>query len=826
MTPWRRHLAAALALVILVAFAALARTITSAAAAPVPVDPHPPADGSGPISPHQSTVPAGYIVVRGRLYYTDRLGDRNHPAAGLRVEVWDRDQKFPATGEKLAQVVTDGAGRFETPPIANADPDGPTGAREGTQDVFLKIFTDGGKVRVLDAASRQPFGWTSYEVNPRDGGPIANVPDGVVGFPTQYIAEGTTNVEALWTFVNLSETARYLGDAAGGDPGALTALWSAGSQDGPRYDPATRELHFRDEDAAFPDVVVQYGAYAILHNIYGTFPEAWQTCLAVVPTDPRKPVDAPCALLHGLATFLALAVQNDPRYETPTLLEIDLDAATAGTAAWSDGDRVPGRVAGAFWDLHEQDGTEETYDKFDATFRDIWDVFAGRRPETLRAWWDGWRALGKNGCAAVGSLYQNTIDYNTPPVIQPIPDVVIDEGETAIVDLKNYVDDADCARDTMVFTLVDAGAPEAGVVLLATNVISITPQADWFGRTTVTVGVSDGLVGVQLDFDVIVQSINDCPSIRPRVPDPAPARYGDPIVLELAGHGQDTEDAPTALRWDVEIDPRYAADLTVLGRGTTTLTFVLEADTAGSYGAIVTLVVRDTDGCAARQAVALFWSGEDNSAPRIHEERFTRAYSAPVNTNINVDLTGVAYDKEDGEAKLEWFVLNAADLNAQVHKVSRQVIDFEPQVGFVGTNVAQLEVQDSGAARVTASITLTWTNRDVLNNQPPQIMRHKLLGRTVGVNAHACYELTDKAVDPDHNQLSLRWYAEADDPRDLFIGAQGTRRLCLTARAGYEGCLFATFIVRDPLDAEDRHDVQTCWRQMGLFLPLVSRTSR
>ena len=56
----------------------------------------------------------------------------------------------------------------------------------------------------------------------------------------------------------------------------------------------------------------------------------------------------------------------------------------------------------------------------------------------MREWWDGWKALGKNGCAAVGSLLQNTIDYNTPPTIQPIPDIILDEDETAILDQTTF----------------------------------------------------------------------------------------------------------------------------------------------------------------------------------------------------------------------------------------------------------------------------------------------------------------------------------------------------------------------------------------------------
>ena len=90
---------------------------------------------------------------------------------------------------------------------------------------------------------------------------------------------------------------------------------------------------------------------------------------------------------------------------------------------------MPGRIAGAFWDLDEHDETVEEHDAFNATFADIWEVFDVRRPETMAEWWAGWKALGKDSCGASGSLFQNSIDYNLAPNVAPIPDVVIDEDE-------------------------------------------------------------------------------------------------------------------------------------------------------------------------------------------------------------------------------------------------------------------------------------------------------------------------------------------------------------------------------------------------------------
>lgn len=770
----------------------------------------------------QATVAPAHVVVRGRVFYTDREGDRNHPVPGAKIEIWDRDYQFPATGQRLDTVYTDAEGRYTSNPISNIDPDGPTGARAGTQDIFIRVFTEGEQVSLLHPLNDRSFQWTSYEINPVTG-QVDNVPDGTYGFPDQFINEHTEDVAAMWTFVDMSATWLLLRRVAGREPGAVTGYWSPSSSDGPRFDPAERKLYFRNEDARYGDIVGQYTVYALLPDLLDPLPEAWLACMASPPADPRRATDPACALLDGFAMATPLIATGSPDYGSPALPNQDIDAATFGTIGWEDGDAVPGRVAGAFWDLHEDDPTAETYDQFNATFGDVWEVFDARRPTTMEEWWAGWKDLGKNGCTAVGSLYQNTIDYNTGPRITPIPDVILDEDETAVIDLTGYVSDDECADDTLVFTMIDAGAPEAGVVLMPTNVVSITPQADWYGRTTVTVRVSDGLVEADLTFDVIVNPINDCPVIPRRIHDPAPAAYGAFIEMDLSAAATDVEDGSLALRWDVEIPPEADGLILVGGRGTTSLSFLLDLSVRGSYSVIVTLVVRDSEGCEARQPVALYWTATGNTPPTIDFDRFRREYVEIVNTPITVDLTDIANDVEDGPRPLEWFVLNSDDISAQAKKVDKQKFDFIPFDGFIGSTFVELEVQDTLAARATAGITLTWRSREDTANLPPQILRDKLVGQITGINTQACYELTDKAIDPDHNQLSLRWFAEPYDDELLFVGAEGTRRICLRARTDFEGCLAANFIVRDPRHAEDDHDVMTCWRRINLYMPLVMR---
>ncbi len=778
------------------------------------------ADDASPVAPAQATPAAGQIVVRGAIVYEDRFGDRNHPGAGLRVEIWDLDEGFPTTAELLGTTMTDANGRFTSPPLNNRDTDGPTGAPAGGQDVFLKLYTESDNIKLFRTGTNQHFVWESYKIDPDDG-IKQNVPDGIVGMPTLRVVQNTTNMEALWTYVNLAEAWFYMQNNTEQDPGTLTAYWSPGSQDGPRYDIGEKSLHFRDEDAGYQSLVIQYAAYALLHNIYGQLPAAWEPCIADPPSNPKTETGAACALVHGLAMFLPLGVSGDPRFETPSVLEVDMDLAKAGTPGWEDGDLVPGRITGAFWDLHENDQTEEDFDKFDASFADIWDVFAAHQPDTMAEWWEGWKALGKNGCTAVGSLFQNTIDYNTPPTIQPIPDIVLDEDDTAILDLKNYVTDADCGDDDIVFTMIDAGAPEAGVSLMPNAIISVTPQADWFGDTTVRLGVSDGLVNVELSFRVIVNSVNDCVRIPKRIPDPPPAGYGQAIEMDLLTYAEDTEDRPDQLQWDAEVDPEHERLVTVAGRNTTKLTFLLSPSIITAFSVRVKLVVRDRDGCNVAQNVVLYWTDELNTPPVIDFTKLKREYIAPINTTINVDLTGVASDHEDAAHLLEWFVINKDDINSQEIKIGPQVFDFVPFDGFVGSSRVELEVQDTGGARATADITLTWQSQ-LEGNLPPEIIRSRLKGRTSAVGSQICYDLTDKARDPDHSRYSLRWFAEEFDDTTMFVGQQGGRELCMRARTGFEGCVTARFVVKDPRDASDDMLVTTCWRKADLYMPLIS----
>lgn len=787
-------------------------------------------------APAQQVVTPGNIVVQGQIKYIDQQSNRNHPAAGLKVEIMDIDQGPPATNQVLGTTVTDANGFFKSTELSNKDTDGPTNRPAGGQDVFLRLKSNNGTIRLYKLGTTQDYAWQSYDIDAQNG-ISRDVPDGVVALPPLIIMENTKDVEALWTFVSLADAWYYMKAQSGRDPGELTAFWSPSSQDGPRYDAAAKQLFFRNDNAGYSDVVVQQAAYALMHNLLGSLPPEWATCLNGPGEDMKRVGSAACALVQGFASFLPAAVYQEPLFESPATSGLDLDLAHAGSLGWQDGDTVAGRVAGAFWDLTEFDPTQDGSDKFNATFKDIWQVIDGKRPTTMAQWWAGWKALGKDACSAVGTLAQNTINYNSDPMVVPGNlRIEMDEDTTRSVDLRTVVTDADCPGDRMVFRLMDSGDRNAGVRFVPTSTISITPTANWFGSTTVQLEADDGVKSIPFTLTVVVKPINDCPKIEPGISDPPAVRWKEPIVLNVFASGKDVENQPQELIWDVEVQAQNQGEVICAFSGPI-LTCNLIKDTAQAYRALITLTLTDRDGCSTRQFVRLTWDSRPNQSPFIRFDKLTREYRARQGETVTVDLAGIADDAEDGPDPLEWFIDNPPLLHAISDRdlTTKKKFTFIPQpIEYIGSQLVELSVVDTGGLRARTSITVTWLNAKDIENLPPRILRPKVNGKTVGLNAEACYDLKGKAEDSDDAISSLRWYFGVDDkgrslvdPKNFTVTREGgaDQTICFKPnpinRRNWEGCTPTPIMVLDPHPINNRDDyvVQTCWRKIEVFFP-------
>jgi hypothetical protein len=274
----------------------------------------------------------------------------------------------------------------------------------------------------------------------------------------------------------------------------------------------------------------------------------------------------------------------------------------------------------------------------------------------------------------------------------------------------------------------------------------------------------------------------------------------------------------------VILEPDDVPVIQVEGRGTNMLTFRLDPIVMEERSARVIVVARDTEGGEGTQPVVLKWTARPNTPPFIWPDKFFDKYEAAKNHKILVDLAGVAGDVDQDPALLTWYAKEVD--HAQVGGEGTQLLEFDPDVDFVGYDVITLEVRDLAGASASGVITLTWTDPSVIDNQPPRILRELLRGKTVGTNGTACYLLDDKATDADDPPQSLRWFAADYDGTDLRITGQGTQRLCLIARPEFRGCHEAEFVVVDPKGAEDSEPIRTCWRPIVMYLPAVSQLRR
>jgi hypothetical protein len=398
-------------------------------------------------------------------------------------------------------------------------------------------------------------------------------------------------------------------------------------------------------------------------------------------------------------------------------------------------------------------------------------------------------------------------------------------GEDTVVsiDLAAISTDTECPDEELFYLLPERGDPRAGVSVTPEGVLKIAPDTNWYGATIIRVGVSDGPATAEQTLPLVVESINDLPVIAPRVSD-REVRHGEPIVLDLTGRATDVEDAANLLVWDVRLEPDDEPVVDIDGLGTSVLTFRLNAIVTEERSVRAVIIARDTEGGEGEQAVILKWTARPNTPPFIWPDKFFSAYEAAKNHKILVDLSGVAGDVDQDPALLTWYAREVD--HAQVGGEGTQLLEFDPDVDYVGDDVITLEVRDLAGASASGVITLTWTDPAVVDNQPPRIVRELLHGKTVGTSGSACYALEDKATDADDPPQSLRWFAADYDGTDLRVTGQGTQRLCLISRPEFRGCLEADFVVVDPKGAEDSEPIRTCWRPIITYMPSVSQTRR
>jgi hypothetical protein len=189
--------------------------------------------------------------------------------------------------------------------------------------------------------------------------------------------------------------------------------WAPDSKDGTFYRTSDKKVHLMAADPDAPITVAHEVSHAVMDDVYdGAFPSTPNCNPHSIPST----TSAGCAWAEGFAEWLPAVVFNDPSFRWPNGNVQDLEGPTWGTPGWNDGDQVEGRVAGALIDLW--DSNDEGTDRVAEGMNNIWTTFQKHNSTSFSQFWKDRAADGfDTGNDALGSLFQNTIDYGFDPTL-------------------------------------------------------------------------------------------------------------------------------------------------------------------------------------------------------------------------------------------------------------------------------------------------------------------------------------------------------------------------------------------------------------------------
>ncbi|GAB3892174.1 hypothetical protein GCM10029964_066550 [Kibdelosporangium lantanae] len=190
----------------------------------------------------------------------------------------------------------------------------------------------------------------------------------------------------------------------------LNINWANNSTDGTFYSQSGNDVHLAAADPDAPITVVHEIGHGVMDETYNDAMPSTPNCN---PHSITGATSAGCAWVEGWAEWFPASVYNDPFFRWASGASQNLETPTWGTAGWSNGDTVEGRVAGALIDISDS-ANETPWDTYsEGAPTNIWTTFSGHVSNTFADFWNQRAGDGFNvsDSGALSSLYRNTIDY-------------------------------------------------------------------------------------------------------------------------------------------------------------------------------------------------------------------------------------------------------------------------------------------------------------------------------------------------------------------------------------------------------------------------------
>jgi hypothetical protein len=199
-------------------------------------------------------------------------------------------------------------------------------------------------------------------------------------------------------------------------------------------------------------------------------------------------------------------------------------------------------------------------------------------------------------------------NVNDPPVWGCIPDIITYE-DTPLMDavrLSEYVTDLDSPQEDWTFTVLSNSNRQLKVTIdETTSSINLTPAENAHGTAKVEVEVSDGRNDSKTEFNVIVLSVNDRPTVKVFTP-----LNGDTILgmVKITGYADDVEGDLSRVEY-------RAGDHVSWAHVSDTAIWAMELDTSELPNGPLVLTFRSFDGVLFSENLTLDLVVDNPNAP-------------------------------------------------------------------------------------------------------------------------------------------------------------------------------------------------------------------
>jgi sugar lactone lactonase YvrE len=369
--------------------------------------------------------------------------------------------------------------------------------------------------------------------------------------------------------------------------------------------------------------------------------------------------------------------------------------------------------------------------------------------------------------ATSSSLVANVV--NDPPRVD-FSSLAIREDETFATPISSVVSDPDDTLFTFTFTSRHLQVRTANGQLI------ITPEADWYGRDTLTITARDPF-GLQASDTnpVEVTPVNDAPRLS--LPDTLAFAEDDSLVLDLRSYAADPEDNFASLSW--VFSPARALSYSFAeGR----LTLRANPDTSGLFR--LALQVSDRSFAFTRDTLQVSVAPL-NDPPRLSLPPDTTLRQG---ASLTLDLKRYAADRDHALTRLNWSAQPSARTVVSISALG--VATLRPNPEFYGVDTLVFSATDPAGAAVSDTLRLRVTRV----NRPPVLAALPDTAFTAGDTLR--WDLRSFAADPDDSLATLQWSVLG--ARRLRASAQGGRLVLSAATASSPYSELLRFRLVDP----------------------------